>query len=221
MIGIEQIVLRLFLAIILSGLIGIERESVRRPAGFRTHILVCVGSTLVMLVGIYIFEKYKYETTLDPVRLSAQVISGIGFLGAGTIIRDGSTVKGLTTAAGLWAVACIGLAIGAGFYLAAILTTVLVFITLLIFSNVEKYIKQRRNYIRVKLLITNKPGQLGKIGQVLGEINVNIVSIEFDSDSDDLVVVNMILKGPQDIDKTLIIERLSKIEGVMEIYHKL
>lgn len=132
-----QILIRLLLATILGGIIGFERESRGRAAGFRTHILVCIGSALIMMTSMYIFEIYKGVASIDPGRIAAQVVTGIGFLGAGTILQSGATVRGLTTAASLWAVAGIGLAIGCGFYFASFTTTVLVFITLVIFSKME------------------------------------------------------------------------------------
>lgn len=137
MIGHYQIAARLILATFLGGLIGFERESRGRAAGFRTHILVCVASSLMMLTSMYMFELYKGLAQVDPSRIAAQVITGIGFLGAGTILRAGATVQGLTTAASLWAVAGIGLAIGCGFYFASFVTTLLVFITLVMFSRME------------------------------------------------------------------------------------
>ena len=100
--------LRLFAAILFGGLIGLERESHKRPAGFRTHILVCVGSALIMIISQYAFLEFSGKLGYDPGRIAAQVISGIGFLGAGTILREGSSVKGLTTAASLWVVARCG-----------------------------------------------------------------------------------------------------------------
>lgn len=132
-----QILARLLLATLLGGLIGFEREARGRAAGFRTHILVCLGSALIMLTSMYIFEIYKGLAPVDPSRIAAQVITGIGFLGAGTILRWGATVRGLTTAASLWAVAGIGLAVGCGFYFAAVTSTILVVITLVIFSKME------------------------------------------------------------------------------------
>ncbi len=119
---------KLGLAALLSGIIGFEREHSHRPAGFRTHILVSVGSALVMLTSVYISQKYNSGT--DITRMSAQVISGIGFLGAGTILREGFSVKGLTTAASLWAVSCIGIAVGAGFISGALVATLVIYLTL-------------------------------------------------------------------------------------------
>ncbi|PIP20657.1 MAG: hypothetical protein COX40_03385, partial [Candidatus Omnitrophica bacterium CG23_combo_of_CG06-09_8_20_14_all_40_11] len=125
-----EIFIRLFLALILSGFIGLERQIRRRTAGLRTHILVGLGSSLIMLTSLYIFAIYKNEVPLDPARIAAGVITGIGFLGAGAIIRDREGIKGLTTAASLWVVAGIGLATGCGFYKAALFTTVLALLTL-------------------------------------------------------------------------------------------
>ena len=119
--------IKLGVTTILSGFIGFEREHSHRPAGFRTHILVAVGSSLVMLTSVYIFDSQGM--TGDVTRMSAQVLSGIGFLGAGTILREGFSVKGLTTAASLWAVACIGIAVGAGFYAGALVATFEIYLT--------------------------------------------------------------------------------------------
>ena len=120
-----SIIARLILAVILGGLIGFEREVSRRSAGLRTHILVCLGSCLIMLTSLYVFDIYKDCVALDPGRIAAGVITGIGFLGAGAIIRSGEVVKGLTTAATVWLVAGIGLGIGCGFYLASMITAIL------------------------------------------------------------------------------------------------
>ena len=120
--------IKLGVTTILSGFIGFEREHSHRPAGFRTHILVAVGSSLVMLTSVYVFDAQGMSG--DVTRMSAQVLSGSGFLGAGTILREGFSVKGLTTAASLWAVACIGIAVGAGFYAGALVATLVIYLTL-------------------------------------------------------------------------------------------
>lgn len=121
-------IVKIGFAALLSGIIGFEREHSHRPAGFRTHILVSVGSALVMLTSVYIAKEQGLTT--DVTRMSAQVLSGIGFLGAGTILREGFSVKGLTTAASLWAVACIGIAVGSGFIVGALVATVVIYLTL-------------------------------------------------------------------------------------------
>lgn len=136
----SQIIFRLLLSAVLSGLIGLEREAHRSAAGLRTHILVCLGSCLIMLTSLYVFDIYKNIVPLDPARIAAGVITGIGFLGAGAIIREGqqSGVRGLTTAASLWVVSGIGLAVGCGFLVAAAFTAVLTLIVLFFFRRLER-----------------------------------------------------------------------------------
>lgn len=121
------IFVRLIIAAILGGIIGLEREKLNRPAGVRTHMIVCLGSCLIMLLGEYM---HRIDNTIDITRLGAQVVSGIGFLGAGAILKDGFSVRGLTTASTLWVVACVGLAVGGGFFSAGILTTIIVYSSL-------------------------------------------------------------------------------------------
>jgi len=133
----KLVILRLIISLALGGLIGLERQLHRRTAGLRTHILVCLGSCLIMLTSLYVFDIYKDKVALDPARIAAGVITGIGFLGAGTIIRAGEAVKGLTTAASLWIVAGIGLAVGCGFYKAGIFATILALITLFFLRYLE------------------------------------------------------------------------------------
>ncbi|MBK5246449.1 MAG: MgtC/SapB family protein [Peptostreptococcaceae bacterium] len=130
---------RLILAAVFGGIIGLERGASRHPAGFRTHILVCMGATLAMLTNQYIVEIMAIGTA-DPARLGAQVITGVGFLGVGTIFVTGrSKIKGLTTAAGLWASACLGLALGIGYYSGAFIAGALIFISLALLPKVELY----------------------------------------------------------------------------------
>lgn len=130
----QEIIIKIVMILLLAGIIGWNREKQGRPAGFRTHILVGIGSTIVMIVSILLHEIYPEA---DPARIAAQVISGIGFLGAGTILVQGSTVKGLTTAASLWTTAAIGLAVGAGFYFTAIIGTLIVFFSLFFLPSLE------------------------------------------------------------------------------------
>ena len=145
MMGNFQIILRLALAAVLSGIIGFEREAHGRAAGLRTHILVCVGSALIMLTSLYIFDIYISRVSLDPTRLATGVITGIGFLGAGTIIRSGASIKGLTTAASIWAVAGVGLAVGCGFYIGAFATTAIMLVALLFLRKVEDTVTTKKS----------------------------------------------------------------------------
>ena len=133
-----SIILKIILSALCGGVIGIEREMHRHQAGLRTHILVCMGSTLIMLTSLYVFDIYRDVNVVDPSRIAAGVITGIGFIGAGAIIRYGRAVKGLTTAASLWVTSAVGLAIGCGFYLGAIFVTCCTFLVLLLLRKIEK-----------------------------------------------------------------------------------
>jgi len=156
-----EIALRLFLACVFGGVVGFQRERHDSPAGFRTYILVYLGSALIMVLSMYGFSDFP--TTGDPARLAAQVVSGIGFLGAGTILRDGVSVKGLTTAASLWVVSSIGLAAGAGFYYSSLLVTVLVFITLE--RSIETYFFRRKQILKV--VTVNRTCAIQDINRIL------------------------------------------------------
>ena len=131
------ITLRIFLAALLSGFIGLERETHDKAAGFRTHILVCVGSTIFMITSLLISLKYGHFGPVDPSRIAAGVVTGVGFLGAGAVMRSGASVQGLTTAASIWAAAAIGLAIGAGLYTVGIMGTAVVVLVLFL-SRIKK-----------------------------------------------------------------------------------
>lgn len=133
---------RLLLITVIAGGIGFERERHGRAAGLRTHILVGVGSCLIMLTGLYMMEMFAGQVDVDPTRMAAQVVSGIGFLGAGTILHSRASIRGLTTAAGLWAVGGVGIAIGAGFFVGAVATGVIVIISLFLLSRVEQAIRK-------------------------------------------------------------------------------
>ena len=147
--GILEVVLRLACAMLIGLVIGTEREYTHRPAGMRTHILVALGACTVSILGEYIF--LHYNTNADPARLSAQVIAGVGFLGAGTIMREGINVKGLTTAASVWSVACLGIAAGFGHYALALFGMVLIFLTLTVLELLQDKLfqgdKHRKYYI--------------------------------------------------------------------------
>ena len=174
---------KLFVAAILGGIIGWERHKRGRPAGLRTHLLVCIGVTLMMLVSEHIFLKYQgygHNSVLriDPARIAAQVVTGIGFLGAGTIMRSRTSIRGLTTAASLWVVAGIGLAVGSGFILPAIFTTVIAMAILTLNSLVEKKMK-RNKYRTIKMLITGQGHLLDEITQILEKNSVKLKNYKF------------------------------------------
>lgn len=138
-VGPVEILLRLLCAMFIGAVIGTEREMTHRPAGMRTHMLVALGSCVVMITSQMIFHQYRaFGATPDPARLSAQVITGVGFLGAGTIMREGPSIKGLTTAASIWAVACLGIAVGGGYYALGIIGAVGMIIILVLFEWLQE-----------------------------------------------------------------------------------
>lgn len=144
-VGPLEIILRLLCAMLVGAIIGTEREYTHRPAGMRTHMLVALGACVVMVTSQMIFFQYRpYGATPDPARLSAQVITGVGFLGAGTIMREGPSIKGLTTAASVWAVACLGIAIGAGYYGLGLAGTACMMIILVLFEWLQKKLMHSR-----------------------------------------------------------------------------
>lgn len=150
--NIISVVVRIVLSMLLGGCIGMEREKSKRPAGFRTHILVCIGSCLTALIGLFVL--HNLETISDPLRVSAQVISGIGFLGVGTIlVKEHDRITGLTTAAGLWATAAIGIACGYGFYSGALLGTLVVTVTAAILFKFESRGRKKNRKITIYLEI--------------------------------------------------------------------
>lgn len=222
-----EIGLRLVLAIVLGGLVGLEREQSNRPAGFRTHILVCLGSTLIMLISIYGFEEYIRERSqygyvvADPARLAAQVVSGIGFLGAGTILVHGFAIRGLTTAASLWVVAGIGLALGAGFYFGAVLTTFLVLLSLIFLNRLDaSKLKKRKGLYRLILTAKDQPGKLGEVTTLLEGENISIRNISIqkgeDPEADVLQLVFWLQMAPS-VSWAELIEKLGKVEGIQEV----
>ncbi|KXS40867.1 MULTISPECIES: MgtC/SapB family protein [unclassified Candidatus Frackibacter] len=213
--------MRLLLATLLGGLIGWERESNSRPAGFRTNILVCVGAALIMVVSIGLYHLFQSSRAADPSRIAAQVVSGIGFLGAGTIIREGFSVKGLTTAASLWAVAGVGLAVGAGFYFSAISGTVLIFLTLSILNTIEHNIAQKSGLRNLRVKVFDQPGEVGKIGSVLGDYNVHIVDVSIDHiRNEPNIYVNLQVRVPDDLNQNQVIQHLAQTTGVIQVEWK-
>lgn len=212
MIGNGELVLRLVLAIVCGGIIGYQRERAERPAGFRTHVLVCLGAALFTLISIYPFFGKTYA---DPSRIASQVVVGIGFLGAGAIIRQGNIVIGLTTAASLWAIAAVGLAIGSGYYVAGLATTLLILIVLVALKVVETSMMGVKDHFALKIRAADSPGQLGDIGQALGKLKVNIRGVDLTSEEvGEEAMMDLILDLPADLDPTEVIKKLVSVKGV-------
>lgn len=168
---------RLLLITLIAGAVGYERERHGRAAGFRTHILVGVGSCLVMLTGLYLAQTHPAGAAIDPTRMAAQVISGIGFLGAGTILRFRASVRGLTTAASLWAVGGIGLAAGAGFLHGAMLSGLIVMIVMFGLSRLERGI--RREWYQTLIVDCGGAAQdLARIRRLLEDYEIEIRDLD-------------------------------------------
>lgn len=220
---ILTMLLRIGLAVVLGGVIGVEREAKNRPAGLRTHILVCIGSATIMILSEFLFSKYKGLVSSDPARLGAQVISGIGFLGAGTIMRTGVNIKGLTTAATLWATACIGLSIGAGAYILSVISTLLVFFVLIVMSKLERIADDKRHKWSLSISVSRVPGKIDEIDSVLRQMSIEVQSIRFDHDGPNILngpTVSLVysVKPPMHavLDDTIM--RLKMIEGVADVF---
>lgn len=230
---IRDIVIRLLLSIIIGGLVGYDREFKNRPAGFRTHILVCIGATVAALIEMHTMDLIIKEIGMNPEltgmlkvdlgRLSAQVISGVGFLGAGTIIRNNGSVKGLTTAASIWAVACVGLAIGMGLYTISILSTFAILIALIFLKAFQNKFIIRQEKIKFEVKCNNKISAIKEIDEILLDMEISIKNIEFKSIDEDIneenksnICIYTILV-PHNIDLNLLICDLSVGENILGI----
>jgi len=212
------VIFRLVLAAVLSGMIGFEREFHGRAAGFRTHILLCVGSTLVMLTSMHIFDIYISRVAVDPARIAAGVVTGIGFLGAGAIIHSRSSIRGLTTAASLWVVAGIGLAVGSGLYLGAFVTTIITLVALMIFSRVEHAMIRKDWYRTLAIESTEGVTQIKLIRDVLSEYRSDITDFEVNRSTDGSgMVVRLGLKLYNTHTADRIMEDIARIEGVKNV----
>ena len=209
-----SIVLRILVAVLLGGVIGLERGMKNRPAGLRTYMLVCMGSCVVMLINQYTSQVFG---TGDPVRLGAQVISGIGFLGAGTIVvTSHNQIKGLTTAAGLWASACIGLAIGIGLYEVALIAGLCVFLVLTVLHECDYYMRSRTRMLDAYIEL-DQSVNLGKFIRNIREQGLEISNIQREHDTsygDEVLSFTATIKGQKKTHQDELVRFLRKQEGV-------
>lgn len=219
-----EIAARLGLAVLLGGAVGFERESHNRPAGFRTHILVCVGATLIMMVSAYGFTNEAFARyPVDPGRIAAQVVTGIGFLGAGTILRHRGGIQGLTTAASIWVVSAVGLAVGIGFYAGAVMGTAVILLSLLGLGRVDRALLSQRRWKRLSVRAVDQPGLMGRVAGVLGELKINIRKIdmgmlEYDADLQaEVIAMDFQLTVPAHLDSNYLFRRLTCLKGILEI----
>ncbi len=218
-----ELFFRLVLACVLGGVIGYERQSRRKSAGLRTNMLVCLGSCLVMLLSQQLYREVEGLTNADPARLAAQVVSGIGFLGAGAIMKEGLTVTGLTTAACLWVVAGVGLAAGAGYYSGALIATALVFVTLGSLSRLDEWVDHEKNF-SLSIYTVDKPGQVMKISSCLEDLQLRIRGIKLKADEDEvdlsgekLLYINLEIYNKQGVKGGVIVDAVRQIDGVHSV----
>lgn len=215
--SILNVFIKTTLALLCGGVIGIERGRKKRPAGFRTYMLVCLGATLVMMTNDYICKLYG---TGDVARMGAQVVNGIGFLGAGTIITTGhNRVKGLTTAAGLWAAACIGLAIGSGYYEGAVIGTFMIVVIMVLLHSLDRQLLASTKVVMLYVEV-RKMEIIRHMNAFIKERQIIVDDVEIERpDSTEVGKISAVvsLRLPTKIIHTELIEQVSALEGVIYV----
>jgi len=218
-----ELFLRLVLSCVLGGIIGYERQSRRKSAGLRTNVLVCLGSCLIMVMSVEMYQEVEGKTNADPARLAAQVVSGIGFLGAGAIMKEGLSVTGLTTAACLWVVSGVGLAVGAGFYAGALISTALVFVTLGSLSRLDDWVDHEKN-LSLNIHTVDRPGQLMRISRCLEDLQLRVRGVKVKADEDEVddngeksMYIDLEIFNKQSIKSIIIVDAVRQIDGVIRV----
>ena len=210
-LNLYSLIIRIVLSLCIGGILGFDRGRKNRPAGFRTYMLVCLGSTLVMITNQYVFQVFKSG---DPVRLGAQVVSGVGFLGAGTIILTGrNQVKGITTAAGIWTAACCGLTIGIGYYEGAIAGGAAIFIAMVSLQKLEVFVRKNSRAVELYIEYDNS--------MPLSDLFTYIRKNDLDIVENICQSVTMTIKGKAKNSHSIILNLISQAPGViyfMELY---
>ena len=208
------IAVRIAAAVVLGGIIGLERGLKNRPAGLRTYMLVCVGACLIMVTNQYIYQAFG---TGDPVRMGAQVVSGIGFLGAGTIVvTKRNQIKGLTTAAGLWAAAAVGLSVGIGLYEAAVIGGAVIFIVLSLIHSWDNRMRQNSKIVEIYVELT-RAINLGDFLRKVREMDLEIENIQTEQDGaveEGRRSYIIMLKAKRKRNHEILYQNIRDIEGV-------
>ena len=206
----------MFISLIIGGLTGLEREKSNQFAGFRTHILVAVGSCITSITAVQLFISYSSYSNMDPARLPAQVLSGIGFIGAGAILKNSSGITGLTTAAGIWATACIGIAIGYGQYLLGIVAWVLEMITLLSLKRIDKLFFKKSScnlYLTISSL-----DAITTTFAILKECKISIKNFDVNSKGVQIWTAKYSISYDRRILIKEIERRIRDVDGVLDLY---
>lgn len=213
---------RLLLASLLGGLIGFEREIHGRPAGFRTHLLVSLGSCLFCITSIEIYLRFGnfsggVPVGVDPGRIAAQVVTGIGFLGAGAIIRERASIRGLTTAACLWVAAALGIACGIGLFYLAICVTLVALVNLLLLKQIEKRL-YRDTYVQVKIWGEDRNDFISRVYVVLAALGIDRVEAKLERDIErGVMFIEFQVKRVKNVSSADLLGRLSELEGVKRV----
>lgn len=217
-IDLPVIAFRIGLSFVLGAAIGIEREWHRQSAGLRTHMVICLGSTLLTLMSIYLPQTFTHFQAGDPARIAAQVVSGIGFLGGGAIFRMGVNVRGLTTAASIWVVAGIGMVVGAGMYLTALIGTGAVLVTLFVMIPFEKKLFPGRSLRNLEIAMTGEKVKTDNVFPILArhgiEVKVMDVSQSFEEKQ---IRMKLTVQVPEEIDWTELYKSLGSVQGIVKI----
>lgn len=225
-----EVILRVVLAIIIGGLIGYEREYKNRPAGFRTHILVCIGAAVISMIQVsgtqeitdMILKQPELSSALkaDIGRLGAQVVTGVGFLGAGTIIHEKGSVKGLTTAASIWVVACIGLGVGMGYYFLSIFSTIAVYVVLVSLKQFEARFFHKSKITKLQVQYNNRPELIKKMEEYFSKKNIKVQNIDFDIYEDEETpykISHYTILIPRHINTSEVIRDLCYYEEIVKV----
>ena len=209
------LLIRLAAAVICGGIIGWERGGTKHEAGLRTHIIVCLGAASIMVVSQCIVEQYAIEQEI--MRMGAQIVSGVGFLGAGSIIMDGNRIRGITTAAGLWTTACVGIVVGAGYYIVALVVVFLMLFTMLGLRSATRKLMQKSSKSAVKVEITG-PDSLKNAINVMLDLNVEIKSMKTYYDEkkqSDIAVMEVLL--PQELTVEALLYEVADLGGITQL----
>lgn len=218
-ISVESTVFKLFLSLIAGGLVGLNRERHKQPAGFRTHILICLGSTLLMVLSIYIPQTYFDFKNGDPGRIAAQVVTGIGFLGAGAIIRLGTNVRGLTTAASIWLISAVGLSIGAGLYTISLVMVVFALFTLIVLERAERRLMPQLTIKTIALEFNADNFPEMQVKEILRKMNIHVndMNVSVFHNGVNHTELKMIVKIPETIRMSELLALLNSLDKIKAV----
>lgn len=222
-ITVWNMILRLAAAMAVGIIVGGQRTRTSHPAGLRTHMLVAIGAAVVMIIGSQLYQdtQHLYQSAPDPARLGAQVISGVGFLGAGTILKDGVTIRGLTTAASLWSVACLGLAAGLGYFTLAFLGSAAIFITLSVFDFLQAQMERKKVYrINLKIECSDLSEGLEQIHDICNKNHALMQNVDFGQEGVSHYYIKfraVLPPGSTECDKKVFLIQIAQIPAMVRV----